>query len=426
MKKLNKDGFTLIELLAVIVVLAILITVSIPSVTKYLDSSRRDAFVIDITRAVEGVRLDVANTSVANEKLYSLAEINELLDIKLIKSPYGNQISNTSYIKAIIENDKPKFKVCIVDEKGNGIYNSYVIDKNLLVTNNPNDDFCHANDDIEVPSCTWSGPYSDNSFTTLITSSLGQSVTAYYELTCTDNVEIKTGISSANDILSSNNGILSNISITHTNNLENGYKYSISAVTQFGVGSAHLTLNSDKVKDNSGNGNIEVSSSNITVDKIWLYNAGAEYSSLTGGWSTISPRAWAYGGFSRKYDTYFWTNACGDGVMGVSDNLPNAGNFYTISKIDVTNFSRIIINSNHTTGGRVHFGLASRNNFSGWDAYAVGETGSGLSYKVEKGIESGNTILDVSQATGSYYLILAAWTPYDRGVDLYVYSIYAE
>ena len=36
MKKLNKKGFTLIELLAVVVILAILVTVSVPAVVKYL------------------------------------------------------------------------------------------------------------------------------------------------------------------------------------------------------------------------------------------------------------------------------------------------------------------------------------------------------------------------------------------------------
>ena len=34
MKKLNKKGFTLIELLAVVVILAILVTVSVPAVVK--------------------------------------------------------------------------------------------------------------------------------------------------------------------------------------------------------------------------------------------------------------------------------------------------------------------------------------------------------------------------------------------------------
>ena len=41
MKKLNKKGFTLIELLAVVVILAILVTVSVTAVVKYLGTARR-------------------------------------------------------------------------------------------------------------------------------------------------------------------------------------------------------------------------------------------------------------------------------------------------------------------------------------------------------------------------------------------------
>lgn len=41
----NRKGFTLIELLAVIVILAILLAVAIPMVTKYISDSRRDSLV---------------------------------------------------------------------------------------------------------------------------------------------------------------------------------------------------------------------------------------------------------------------------------------------------------------------------------------------------------------------------------------------
>lgn len=43
--KMNKKGFTLIELLAVIIILGLLMAIAIPSVTRYIDQSRRKTLV---------------------------------------------------------------------------------------------------------------------------------------------------------------------------------------------------------------------------------------------------------------------------------------------------------------------------------------------------------------------------------------------
>ncbi len=44
MKRLNKKGFTLIELLAVIIILGVLMIIAIPSVTTYIQNSRKSAW----------------------------------------------------------------------------------------------------------------------------------------------------------------------------------------------------------------------------------------------------------------------------------------------------------------------------------------------------------------------------------------------
>ena len=45
----NKRGFTLIELLAVIIILGVIMLIAIPSVTKYIDDSRKNSY-IDTTK----------------------------------------------------------------------------------------------------------------------------------------------------------------------------------------------------------------------------------------------------------------------------------------------------------------------------------------------------------------------------------------
>ncbi|MBO5375413.1 MAG: prepilin-type N-terminal cleavage/methylation domain-containing protein, partial [Bacilli bacterium] len=41
----NKKGFTLIELLAVIIILGVLMIIAIPSVTEYIQTARKKAYV---------------------------------------------------------------------------------------------------------------------------------------------------------------------------------------------------------------------------------------------------------------------------------------------------------------------------------------------------------------------------------------------
>ncbi len=55
----NKKGFTLIELLAVIIILGVLMLIAIPSVTEYISSSRKNAYVSTAQSYVSAVRTKV-------------------------------------------------------------------------------------------------------------------------------------------------------------------------------------------------------------------------------------------------------------------------------------------------------------------------------------------------------------------------------
>lgn len=60
MKK-NKKGFTLVELLAVIVILAILLAIAVPAVTKYITKSRKDSMIATAQEFVGAIRNDTTS-----------------------------------------------------------------------------------------------------------------------------------------------------------------------------------------------------------------------------------------------------------------------------------------------------------------------------------------------------------------------------
>ena len=58
---MKNKGFTLIELLAVIIILGILMIIAIPSVTKYINDSRKSAYIDTAKQIISGARNLVNN-----------------------------------------------------------------------------------------------------------------------------------------------------------------------------------------------------------------------------------------------------------------------------------------------------------------------------------------------------------------------------
>ena len=122
MKKITKKGFTLIELLAVIVILGILMLMAIPSVTKYIDESRKEVYVKTVFNMVSVIKNGIAT----EDDKYSLKDKRHkkiyLIDIdtenKINKSPYGNFEKNISYVLVSKVNDKYEYIVQAKDTAG--------------------------------------------------------------------------------------------------------------------------------------------------------------------------------------------------------------------------------------------------------------------------------------------------------------------
>ena len=52
---MNKRGFTLVELLAVIVILAIILAIAIPSITNIISNATQNAFSSDVRMAIKAI-----------------------------------------------------------------------------------------------------------------------------------------------------------------------------------------------------------------------------------------------------------------------------------------------------------------------------------------------------------------------------------
>ena len=114
MKKTNKKGFTLIELLAVIVILALLVAVAIPAVTKYLNTARKGVFADDAAAAISTIRNKVIIDSgiTSTDGVYKLSQINAWLEKKIEKSPYG-KANYSGYVKVVPSDDGDTYSYSI-------------------------------------------------------------------------------------------------------------------------------------------------------------------------------------------------------------------------------------------------------------------------------------------------------------------------
>ena len=94
----NNKGFTLIELLAVVVILAVIMTLAIPNVVSTINKNKKDTFIEDAKKLQASAEYKVvSDRSIQlpngnNALVLTLAEIDKS---EIVTSPYGNKYSPT-------------------------------------------------------------------------------------------------------------------------------------------------------------------------------------------------------------------------------------------------------------------------------------------------------------------------------------------
>ena len=127
-KRLNKRGFTLIELLAVIVILAILMTLAITSMSGVISKAKKDTYVTTALQYSNSIRFKLVNgdyTSPAAGKCTVVPTSLVELDSGKNRSPFDKNYNEAlSYIaiynSGTAELPKYSYYIQMVDQEGNG------------------------------------------------------------------------------------------------------------------------------------------------------------------------------------------------------------------------------------------------------------------------------------------------------------------
>lgn len=140
----NKKGFTLIELLAVIIVLGVILIIAVPSVTGYIEDSRKKTYIRSAEGYVEGVKDMIVSRDISVKRKDTTYYIPiEYIPIdKGGDSPYGDWVA--AYVVVIYEDSEYKYYWTSVDETGHKISlmsigditpDSIIVDSTKLINN---------------------------------------------------------------------------------------------------------------------------------------------------------------------------------------------------------------------------------------------------------------------------------------------------
>lgn len=149
--KKKKKGFTLIELMAVIAIIAILAAVLVPTVTGYINRSKKTAIVSQVRNVITAVETnnatatgeDIITTDVTVAQLVGKnadgtdTDESALIEADLLTAESVNRLSDmTVGLAQLINEDQNAIKTIKVND--NGSFESYTVgDEEYKPTDNP-------------------------------------------------------------------------------------------------------------------------------------------------------------------------------------------------------------------------------------------------------------------------------------------------
>ncbi|MBQ7136864.1 MAG: prepilin-type N-terminal cleavage/methylation domain-containing protein [Bacilli bacterium] len=125
--KSNNKGFTLIETLAVVIILGVLLLVAVPSISKYVDRSRKNTYISSVKSMVNAVSVAITSQDLPYDIEEDEAMIIPFSEIKMEKknstkkSPYANWVQDKSFIMVLYDGDNYNYYVSALDEAGYAI-----------------------------------------------------------------------------------------------------------------------------------------------------------------------------------------------------------------------------------------------------------------------------------------------------------------
>ena len=138
---MNKKGFTLVELLAVIIILAVILTIILPSVSRTLKKSKNTIYDIQINDILNSTYdYSLKNLKLLPESGKTYITLNELKKHGYIENNIKDPKTNKNFENDLvisIENVGSKYKNTLDNSLLNGNYLYKVEEKNEDVTKNP-------------------------------------------------------------------------------------------------------------------------------------------------------------------------------------------------------------------------------------------------------------------------------------------------